>query len=214
MLNLRIVSDFKLKKESFRKVGLVVILITFLINCSESKEHKINLYIYTDFINPLKTYIALKEDLVNTNYLDSLKVIGRPLFEQELVIQLDTPRVMSYGFDFDTLNANIADKIGTIKNVVDIENIRLKNKSGFYMLLGQIAELKMAQGYFEPEIFLPQPEVYYHNGRSAVKLELYYKHGTKKKLIAYIRENIEKYSDANEFSRYYIGNIDFEIDKK
>ncbi len=184
-----------------------------MVTCAHSKDKCINLIIYTDFFNPLKTYKNLKEDLVNTGYIDSMKVIGRPLYKPEIVVQFDTVKVIAYGFDIDTIAAITADSIISVKNIHDIQRIMFRNKSGFMISLSEISVLLERNSYYEPDIFLPDPKVYYYKGRSAVKLQLYYKKAMKKKLIEYIHGNIQNHSDALNlgWDGYGFDKIEYEI---
>ncbi|MBN1181084.1 MAG: hypothetical protein JXB49_02275 [Bacteroidales bacterium] len=144
-------------------------------------------------MNPQKTYDSLRNDFTNSGLIDSLKIIGRPITVSSIHFHIDTSIIKKYNVSIGNVKEQIAvmDKSTTLNELMDQFII---NDSGQKVPIHTFIEFKLMSEYYEPEIYVPNPEVYYYHDKKAVKIELYCKKENEKKLIEFVSRNISDYS--------------------
>ncbi len=197
-----------------RYIGIIIIIFSNLLNgLSQSKANVIHLLIYHDFIKPAEIYKSLRHDIIFTNYVDSIKIIGCPVKVPVIDVEIDTARAILFGFNIKEISNQISDSLKYLSNKDDIMNKKIGYDT-LLMPISNIASFHYKLGYQEPDVFLPQPDIYYYNNKRAVRLDLYYKTDDKKKLIQYIRENIDNYLKIDRMSYFYSSGkekVEYEI---
>ncbi|TSE06345.1 MULTISPECIES: hypothetical protein [Aquimarina] len=165
-----------------------------------------DIIIYTDFLNPQQTYDQIRNNMMQTGLIDSLKIIGRPITVSSLDIQIDSVAVQQLEISVEDLENKI-EAIYTSKiSPSDVMHQSINNNSGKKIPISAFSKIMIKPINYEPKIFIPLPEVYYHEDKKAVKIECYHKKKNRKKLLEFIQKTMPKYAD--EFS---LLKIDFEI---
>jgi hypothetical protein len=89
------------------KVYVLVISFTIFAGfCSSSDQPAIvNIIVYEDFADQKKTYDSLVQDFNESELVDSIKIIGRPVSVPVVKFKFDTLRVERYGVDFKEIDS-------------------------------------------------------------------------------------------------------------
>ncbi len=171
------------------------ILLLFIISsCSGTTPSRtVNIIIYTNFINPKKTYEALNNEFLKSNLIDSLKVIGLPIFVGSYEILLDTVAIEQHNISLENLEVRLQKLRDSISGNVLSKQV-ITNESGKQIPLSAFAKIHLKSGYYKPEQFVPEPKVFYYQDKRAVKLELYCSKKNKKQLIEFIKNILPEYS--------------------
>ena len=191
---------------------LSLFLILFILPnlYSQSKSDNISLIISTDFVNPRSTYDSIITNIIKTGFADSIKVFGRPLQESRLSIEIDTVRADLFKVPLELLYDKILRKTDSIKNIQEFNRLLIENRDGNKIPLSSFVSLVRTQDYYKPEIFIPEPEVFYYRGNRAVKIEIYPGRGYKDKLIKFIENNLQSHADVLDNRRI---SIDYVLEK-
>ncbi|MER3375442.1 MAG: hypothetical protein RIM83_12465 [Allomuricauda sp.] len=158
-----------------------------------------DLIIYTDFLNPKQRYDSIINDFMQSKFVDSVKIIGMPITEPSLNIQIDTEAVRRNKISLDTLNKHIEDIVGNeLKSLDELLNHFVINKSGHKIPLRTLAKAYHKAEYYKPKIFLPKPDSFHYQNTRAIKMELYTSKKDKKDLIELIMTVIP--DNSNNFN--------------
>ena len=184
------------------------LLIVLVSSCvSKSKLRSVDLIIYTEFFNPQETYDSLTNDFMESGLVDSVKIIGMPIELPTLDIQIDTMAVRRYEISFDTLNNCIENiKNNGVKVSNGLLNHPLVNESGQRIPLSAVSKVYYQLEYYKPQIFMPEPVVFYYKNAHAVKVELYSIKKHEKNLIELIMNRVPDYS-----GNFISGQWEFEV---
>lgn len=147
--------------------------------------------VYNKFFNPQKEYDALIEDFTATSLIDSLKIIGRPIEIPSIKFEIDTSRVIEVGIPFNVIDEQLK-KWSQLNDINEISNQVVTNEPGQKIPLSFICKFYIKAEYYKPEVFIPTPKAFDHEGFSVVKIEFYLKSKDKKKLIEFIKNYANK----------------------
>jgi hypothetical protein len=173
-------------------------LLTFNTTYSQPDKRVINLILFSDFTNPPMTISALKDDIVNTGFIDSIRIVGCPIHATVVTLRIDTLRAIQFGFDINTLGELIADSPDASKCSNDLAKLLIKNTKGDKVPASGFASLYLTAGFKDKDIFLPGPEVFYYKNQRAILLELHYDPVSKKKLVEHIKRTIDAVVSNND----------------
>jgi hypothetical protein len=181
--------------------ALFTYIIFSLSVFGKCQQNRVNLIIYSDFAEPKKVYTSLIDEISELKLTDSIKVIGRPLMENTIDIQIDTAKAMEFGLTV----AEVREKI-SVSNKFDIIDeliyMSITTNLGSKIPLSAIASYHLSCNYYKPHIFVLTPENYYLKGKKAVKIEFYCMNGKKKELIEFIKNNMDRISDIGLKTNY------------
>ncbi|QCE40687.1 hypothetical protein [Psychroserpens sp. NJDZ02] len=166
-------------------------IFLLLFNSCASQESKKMEFINYDIHEPTPNYnyVSLTNNLLNTNLIDSLKVIGRPLTKKAVKFEVDTLRVNKLNVSLTKLS----DKIKKYDlNKDRFEDMSIENQDGQEVPLGAILTLTRFIDYDKPKIFIPEPRYFLHKGEGAVKFEIFYKKNVEVELHKIIKEYTSK----------------------
>jgi hypothetical protein len=190
------------------KVYVLVISFTIFAGfCSSSDQPAIvNIIVYEDFADPKKTYDSLVQDFNESELVDSIKIIGRPVSVPVVKFKFDTLRVERYGVDFKEIDSLVKTLSHKSFDIDKLNNMLVDGYDGVKIPISAISDIILEQEHYRPEIFLPTPECFKFKNECVVKVELFCKRKNMRKLINFIQENIPKYTTGftNENWRYEI----------
>jgi len=165
----------------------------------------VNIIIYDDFVNPKHTYDLIVGDFIKSEFIDSIKIVGKPLFTEEINFKIDTARVHRYGIQLNDL-VELLDSIKKQSLPENFENHNIQLIGDRQIPVSAVSIMHLELKPYKPKIFLPEPKCYKFKNECVVKVELYCKKQSRKKIIEYIQASMNKYTTAfiNEMWRYEI----------
>jgi len=171
-------------------------LFVLVIGCTAISQPKnVTLIVYTDFIDPQKTYDTLINNFTQSGLVDSLKITGRPIFINTLRFDIDTLKVNHFGISI----ADVQDKISkTTKSHANRELMEefIKTDGNENIPISSLVKVYSISDYYKPELFLPEPNVYYYNDKRCVKVQFYCQPRSKKRLTKFINSYLSNYSGS------------------
>jgi hypothetical protein len=178
-------------------------IIFFLLSiCGKSQPNIIKLIVYSDFMNPKVVYDSLVNEVSRLDLTDSIKIIGRPIMDEVPEILINSRFLKKFGIAEDEVRGKF-DSVSKYKNIEDILKIRILDRPKNWVTFGDVASLRLKPVYYKPEIFIPNPETFYFEGRRAIKVEFYCKPMKAKKLVEYINKNMDRFSDVKALKTEY-----------
>lgn len=149
-----------------------LIIISFLFCITLAAQPGLKLVIYDDFVDPLETYETLIEKFNGTNLVDSIRIIGLPIYEPVLKFKIDSQVVELYDILYTTIEQALSKNYSS---ETELMNYMVINKSGNEIPLSAIGTLNATKENYKPDIFIPRPETYTHNGVKCVRIEFFCK---------------------------------------
>ncbi len=175
----------------------IFLLLTF-IACS-SQTHTVNLVIYSNFADPKEAYDSLRNDFTQSGIIDHLRIIGSPIIEPFIDMKIDTFRVNHYGIPYEEMMDTLTKAANNSDNIDEILRSSVKTQTGETVPVSAFVTFEMTKGYYEPGIFIPEPEIFYYKGREAVNIQLFTTKKNQKAMIKYIRKNMDNYAVKSYF---------------
>ncbi len=161
---------------------------------SDDQPAIVNIIVYGDFVEPMKTYDSLVQDFNKSELTDSIKIVGRPISVPAIKFKIDTLRVKKYGVEFKELDSLIKNISDTNFDINKSNSLLLSGHNGAKIPLSALSEVILQQEYYKPEIFIPTPACFSFKNECVAKVELFCRKKNMKKLITFIQENMQKYT--------------------
>lgn len=178
-----------------KRLMYATVLPLLISSCAGSSTlSNVDAIVYTDFTHPKETYDSLRMDFLQSNLVDSIKIIGYPIQEQVIDIQLDTARALQLGLSLEA----IKDTLEIARSKLDTEvlkgSITFRNNLGQEIPLSAFSKIMLVLEYYEPNVYIPSPEIFFFEDKRAIKMVFYCKKRDQKKLIELISSKLYDYS--------------------
>ncbi|NJO87573.1 MAG: hypothetical protein HC831_00380 [Chloroflexia bacterium] len=186
---------------------LLISFISFFGFCSSGNDTGIvNLIVFDDFVDPMKTYDSLVQDFKNSGLIDSVKIEGRPISVPVIKFKIDTFRVERYGVKLTEIDSLIKNLSDLNFNPNDVAHLLVSGFNSEKIPMAAISEVILEKEYYKPDIFTPTPDCFKFQNECVVKVELFCTKKNMKKLIKFINENMQQYTTdfTNETWKYEI----------
>lgn len=172
----------------------------------EESLKEMALIVYTHPVNPKATFDSLRLDIMQTTWVDSIDIIGRPLTESKLLIEFDSLKGQRYGIHKTDFNKQLKEKLplDDLKRADRLLNSKFKVGGGREVPLSALAEVRSTWDFYLPHIYIPEPKTFTYDEKEAVKVILYGGMKNEQKLREFINKRMPQYFYYPEFLDYEI----------
>lgn len=172
------------------KLPLIFVMFFTLVSCKTGKS--IDVVIYSKFVNPQQAFEELERELNDIPLIDSLYLIGVPLFHSTVIFEVDTVAAELAGLTAHEVSLKIL-SLQERYSDPDIGSQRILLDSATAVPVGNFARFYFKNTPYRPDFFRQEPEVYKYQDEVAVKLVIYTRKPDEVKSL--ISELLESYKD-------------------
>ncbi len=182
---------FVMKAKAIYQTLVLGIVIVGFTGCSSSRV--VSLIVYNHFPDPVSVFDTLISNLSESGLIDSIKIIGMPVNKPELIIDINNELATKYGVSTDSILELITPELKKIKNMDMFHKLSVLSANGERIPVLALIKLSVVSQPYKPGTFLREPEQFFYDGNTAIKVILYTNRGRFKKVAAYLHILMKKY---------------------